>query len=204
MPTTSNYGWDIPADTDLVKNGALAIRTLGNSADTTVKSVADGRGLVHLNSTSFSAVASQSINDVFSSTYDHYRIIIEGVQTVETDLNIRYRVSGADNSTSNYGTARLNLRTGASGNFGGRTATTGFIGNLNTTRRGNVSIDLFNPFASLNTSYNSLASGDNETYTYLDVVAGTFGATTSFTGFTIYPSSGNMTGSVSTFGYRKS
>lgn len=34
MPTTSNFGWTTPADTDLVKDGALAIRTLGNGIDT--------------------------------------------------------------------------------------------------------------------------------------------------------------------------
>lgn len=39
MPTTTNYGWDIPADTDLVKDGALAMRTLGNSIDTTTKNL---------------------------------------------------------------------------------------------------------------------------------------------------------------------
>jgi hypothetical protein len=36
MPTTTNYGWTTPADTDLVKNGALAMRTLGSEIDTTV------------------------------------------------------------------------------------------------------------------------------------------------------------------------
>tara|TARA_R110000868_G_scaffold24857_2_gene97494 strand:+ start:1240 stop:2085 length:846 start_codon:yes stop_codon:yes gene_type:complete len=34
MPTTSNFGWTTPADTDLVKDGAAAIRTLGNGIDT--------------------------------------------------------------------------------------------------------------------------------------------------------------------------
>jgi hypothetical protein len=34
MPTTSNFGWTTPADTDLVKDGALAIRTLANGVDT--------------------------------------------------------------------------------------------------------------------------------------------------------------------------
>lgn len=33
MPTTSNFGWTTPADTDLVKDGASAIRTLGNGID---------------------------------------------------------------------------------------------------------------------------------------------------------------------------
>ena len=33
MATTSNNSWNIPADTDLVRNGASAIRTLGNAID---------------------------------------------------------------------------------------------------------------------------------------------------------------------------
>lgn len=36
MATTTNYGWTTPNDTDLVKDGAAAIRTLGSSIDTTV------------------------------------------------------------------------------------------------------------------------------------------------------------------------
>jgi hypothetical protein len=39
MATTTNYGWDTPDDTDLVKDGAAAIRTLGNSVDTTTKNL---------------------------------------------------------------------------------------------------------------------------------------------------------------------
>jgi len=42
MATTTNYGWATPDDTDLVKDGAAAIRTLGSSADTTVKALSPG------------------------------------------------------------------------------------------------------------------------------------------------------------------
>lgn len=41
MATTTNFGWETPDDTDLVKDGALAMRTLGNSIDT---SMADLKG----------------------------------------------------------------------------------------------------------------------------------------------------------------
>jgi hypothetical protein len=34
MANTTNFNWETPDDTDLVKDGALAIRTLGNSIDT--------------------------------------------------------------------------------------------------------------------------------------------------------------------------
>jgi hypothetical protein len=34
MATTTNYSWTTPDDTDLVKDGASAIRTLGSAIDT--------------------------------------------------------------------------------------------------------------------------------------------------------------------------
>ena len=39
MATTTNYSWETPDDTDLVKDGAAAIRTLGSSVDTTTKNL---------------------------------------------------------------------------------------------------------------------------------------------------------------------
>jgi len=39
MANTTNYNWETPDDTDLVKDGAAAIRTLGNSIDTTTKNL---------------------------------------------------------------------------------------------------------------------------------------------------------------------
>jgi hypothetical protein len=53
MATTTNYAWATPDDTDLVKDGAAAIRTLGSSIDSTVftnagaavaKSIIDAKG----------------------------------------------------------------------------------------------------------------------------------------------------------------
>jgi hypothetical protein len=34
MASTTNFGWETPDDSDLVKDGAAAMRTLGNSIDT--------------------------------------------------------------------------------------------------------------------------------------------------------------------------
>jgi hypothetical protein len=49
MATSPIYNWPEPDNTDLVKNGALAIRTLGNAIDTTMatmipKSIVDAKG----------------------------------------------------------------------------------------------------------------------------------------------------------------
>lgn len=42
MPTTTNFGWTTPADTDYVKDGALAIRTLANGIDTSLVDLKGG------------------------------------------------------------------------------------------------------------------------------------------------------------------
>jgi len=39
MANTTNYNWETPDNTDLVKDGAAAIRTLGSSIDTTTKNL---------------------------------------------------------------------------------------------------------------------------------------------------------------------
>ena len=42
MATTTNFGWTTPNDTDLVKNGAAAIRTLGSAIDTSMAELKGG------------------------------------------------------------------------------------------------------------------------------------------------------------------
>lgn len=42
MATTTNFGWTTPNDTDLVKNGAAAIRTLGSAVDTSLAQLKGG------------------------------------------------------------------------------------------------------------------------------------------------------------------
>jgi hypothetical protein len=45
MATSPTYGWSEPDDTAFVKNGALAMRTLGNAIDTTVDKIENFKGL---------------------------------------------------------------------------------------------------------------------------------------------------------------
>lgn len=42
MATTTNFGWETPDDTDLVKDGAAAIRTLGSAIDTSMMDLEGG------------------------------------------------------------------------------------------------------------------------------------------------------------------
>jgi len=46
MATSTNYGWTEPDDTAFVKDGASAMRTLGNAIDTTVNKIENFKGEV--------------------------------------------------------------------------------------------------------------------------------------------------------------
>lgn len=72
MATTTNYGWTTPNDTDLVKDGASAIRTLGQSIDTTfaeLKGGTSGQMLTKASNTDLDLVwVTPEIGDITSVT----------------------------------------------------------------------------------------------------------------------------------------
>jgi hypothetical protein len=107
MATTPNYGWPIPVATDYVKDGYANIADLGDAIDATVFGLPSA-GISLINTTTLSAVSSQSFNDVFSATYNNYYIqmTLNG-STTSQDVNLRLRVSGADNSSANYSRSNL-------------------------------------------------------------------------------------------------
>jgi hypothetical protein len=59
MANTSNFGWETPDDTDLVKDGALAIRTLAGAIDTSFKGVA-----INARTATYTAVLADGLNKV--------------------------------------------------------------------------------------------------------------------------------------------
>jgi hypothetical protein len=161
----------------------------------------------------FNGVTSVSLNDVFSSTYDNYKIIVTGNTSITsaTGLLMRLRVSGADNTSSNYRWSTIYARdnaaaptVGAEGSNG--TNTYALVGSLSSTAgfTATNTIELANPFVSTkNTSLNFMTYVYDQVATYGFVYTGgaIMSVTTSYTGFTIYAPSGNITGSVSVYGY---
>jgi hypothetical protein len=197
MPTTSKMGIVYPSSTDLVKDGATNMGTIATTVDAKT-------GLILLNTTSFSAVASQSINDVFSATYNNYKIVCHITNTSTADgISWRLRVAGADNTTSNYNGARMESSSSAVNNryFTGATSF-----DINATDDGGLAagfvLDLQAPFAANHTVGQINVMGQNSAAAYSARAGGyVFSATTSFTGYTLFVGGGTMTGSISTYAY---
>lgn len=164
------------------------------------------QGLTLINTTSFSGVSSQSVNDVFSATYDTYFITctLTG-STTNAYLQLRLRVGGVDASGSDYvwgfiatnsGGTSFTLASGAS-------ATTGNITRPSTTDN-TLAINMANPFLARKTIWSGTTSwNDGSTVAPAIAVGGAHSLTTSYTGFSLIASSGTITGSVNIYGYNK-
>ena len=207
--TTPNYGWAVPTSTDLVKDGATAIETLGDSIDASMFTALGTKkaGMVLLNTTSFSAVASQSVNDVFSATYDNYKIIfdLDSTSAGGTSIVMRLRVAGADNSSANYWNNRMIAQATTVASGGATTADTSFLsfGEYDT-GVSTFDYDLYNPFATKVTSLVGIGQFRYTSfYQHSQLKTGQTTVTTSYTGFTLISSAGTMTGKVRIYGYNQ-
>jgi hypothetical protein len=171
--------------------------------------VGSGTGTVSATGTvDFSGASSVSINDVFSATYNNYKVLLR-LTAASEDLtpSLRFRVSGADNSTANYSrTAFFAGSDGTSGTNNTSGATSYGLGTFDTTvptyHLHDMLISL--PFATDYTILTNLSTTRNgSANNFVNAESCFFNATTSFTGFSIIASTGNFTGSVSIFGINK-
>jgi hypothetical protein len=199
--TTTNYGFDIPQSTDLVKDGATAIATLGQDIDTAMNTALGTKkaGMVLLNTTSFSAVSSQSVNDVFSATYENYRIVCYLESSAGVTLDFRLRVAGADNSTAS---SYIKQDQGAYGSTSAPQTITSnrfqeIIYMATTPDICSFVMELQKPFLATQTAGNTIGGRSN----YIITSQLRHNQSTSYDGFTLIPSSGTITGKVSVYGY---
>jgi len=157
-------------------------------------------GLVFIQSTS-SLSTSFSMNDVFSSTYDNYRIIL-AMTSSDTNLTMRLRVGGTDNSAASYQRQRLFVAattvTGA--RTTGATSWTDFLSNAG---KSFLIMDVISPFLAESTGV-WLQNGYNSSINpAMNIHSLNHSVTSSFDGFTI-TSSAALTGTCTVFGYSKS
>ena len=160
-------------------------------------------GLILINTTSFSAVASQSVNDVFSATYVRYLILANFSGSATGQTGFRLRVSGSDATASDYAFTNIRSNTSSDTVTGNdRSSSTVYYAPANITADYRAPFELWvtNPFIAENTFFKSFYTQINGTHAYQGITAGNHKLNTSYTGFTIFPPSGNITGSISVFG----
>ena len=133
--TTPNFGWSVPTSTDLVKDGATAIETLGDSIDASFLDLKGGNtdqvlaknsntdldykwvtpaaapsaGLTLIKRSTVTAAADTgtTFDSIFSSTYGAYLIVMESVvgSTSNADLLVQGMYSGSTQTADYQGYA---------------------------------------------------------------------------------------------------
>lgn len=244
MATTTNYGWTTPDDTNLVKDGASAIRTLGSSVDTTVKNLnpettlgdisyrsstantntrlgigtsgqvltvsagvpawatpASGLTLI-TSATAANTATSLSINNCFSATYTNYLILSDMKAATESGYTFKLRVSSTDSSTGYYSSGFWN--SSASSTLQALAAANATSFNLRDigTDQALHTIYVSQPFGAIDTTIlcngiQGWAGSNTETV----INNGAHHVSTSYDGFSLISSSGNLTGTVRVYGY---
>ena len=206
----------VDAKGDLIAASAAdtpARLAVGNNGDTLLADSSTSTGLKWakpqlylLNTTTFSAVSSQSVNDVFSADYSYYKLYISLTANSGTNAAIKLamRVSAADTQmTSEYIEQYAGTVTGVDSTA----PTTGGI--FVKTHRVNGSycrgvLDILDPYTA---SVQAQASGrffgvnsSGQPFQYIPYIYQDF--TTQYTGFTITASTGNISGTLRLYGVK--
>jgi len=161
-------------------------------------------GLWKVTSTTFTAQSSVSVNNCFTSDYTNYRIIMTlNGSSAGSFAHFRLRAGGTDLTSGSY------YRYGTSNSFGGGIANYNaggqtshlVVGQWGSSLVSTCLMDICDPQTSNRTSWYNNVNDTGAGASY--ILNGLVDVSTSYDGFTVYPNSGTMTGTITVYGYRK-
>ena len=156
-------------------------------------------GLSLISTTTFAAASTATITNCFTAIYRNYRIMIEGVTSVDSAIQGQLRVGGVT-TTTNYERQRLQATsTTVSGAYGSGLSAFLFVGSF-TSRPNSAAVDIFSPAEAVATGYQSYGFY-NDTNPILQLQAGKQTSATAFDSLVVSVSAGTFTGTVSLYGY---
>jgi hypothetical protein len=159
--------------------------------------------IVRISTIPFTSSSAVNLNDIFSSTYTNYMVVLNITASPSTgNLQARMRVSSADNTTSNYYSVYEFIDSAGATAGSTKNAAQSFwqLSFISSTEL-SIPFTIAQPFQTEYTSISAPAflAGD----TYKITAAGSFNATTSFTGMSFLTSAGTITGEAIIYGMKR-
>ena len=163
--------------------------------------VGSDAGLIHIETQTFSGVASFSFsNDVFTDTYENYRMLIvdNGTPSSNPFVNWRGRIAGVDTSTANYNSQQITA--GATTISGARvaSATSGNISRFSGATA--TTLEIYAPKRAVPTRITAFG-WNNANNGFIELFGSLYTLNTSFDSITITIASGVLTGEAYLYGY---
>jgi hypothetical protein len=160
-------------------------------------------GLVKIASQSFTSSTSVVVNDVFTSAYDNYKVVISLSASTAMNLLMRMRAGGTDLSSGNkYFSAAYNSLWG---DFNSSDANQWQVGYADLASGVGLSMEFYRPqVSSVDTAITFAQTGGRSgSYVYAPFTgAAGIRINGSYDGFNFYPSTGNITGNVRIYGWK--
>lgn len=170
---------------------------------TTTWSAPSIAGMTLLNATTFTTSSGVIVDDVFSSTYDNYRIMLylTAVSASETDIIIYGRAGGSD-TTTNYNTQTIYQNSTSLASVNSSNPRLGVAAGSYPTYF-MAAVDLLKPNLASRTVWSSDTFFVNSSgVPYQQRIGGYQDSTTQFTGIKFSALSGTISGTVRIYGYK--
>lgn len=164
--------------------------------------------LTFINRTSFSNVASQVVDNVFTSTYDNYLVLLDHMSaaTSADDLYMQLRYGTSTETGTHYGWCETFDFNGTEGGTGWGAASAIVISTStgSVTNKGGGQVYISSVGSTSERPNINGAYSEGENISGFTVFGGVVAVARTYTGFLLKSSSSNITGAVSVYGYSKS
>lgn len=160
-------------------------------------------GSTLLNTSTFTTAASLTVDNVFTSGYMDYEIVLDFVLSTDTDFYFILRAGGVDKA-SNYSTLLMFVdHSGGPFRYSSGTVSSFNLGTFGVNKNG-CKLQVYSPQISSRTAIATQSFGNGSTMQRTTAGGGIQSETYQADGFKFVPASGTISGTIRTYGYRNS